>query len=253
MTRAQCAEIETVRERLKMAAKATVPATRRAAAQLREDLAQWQRWAADGVTLPRLPRRIRVGLEKTTTKKKDLKKESYGKRTEKLSSDIYSVTEALSQDAAREAVASNYNLCRAIAMRTIGKHRLAEDCVSASMVSALEQIAGGKVQFASADKVAAWICQIVRYNAARVLRTLTYTKVGDIMPSKGILPSVGRQGASPKDDQIDPRHHKEDDDGDQDSHKDFDQYFHRGIDDFRTVGVSKRCPGADDQTNRFYI
>src|SRR6185437_9802479 len=102
-----------------------------------------------------------------------------------------------SKDEALEIVASNYGVCRAIAMRTIGRYRLAEDCVSESMVSALEQIAAGKVRFASVDKVGAWICQIVRYNAARVLRTLTYTPVGDILPSKGILPSYGRQGDPP--------------------------------------------------------
>ena len=64
MNRAQSAEVTAVRERLKAAAKGTGPGTRRAAAQLREDLAQWHRWALDGVALPRLPRRIRVGLAK---------------------------------------------------------------------------------------------------------------------------------------------------------------------------------------------
>lgn len=50
MTRTESAEIAAVRQRIKAAAKATVPLTRRAAAQLRDDLATWQRWAADGVT-----------------------------------------------------------------------------------------------------------------------------------------------------------------------------------------------------------
>jgi DNA-directed RNA polymerase specialized sigma24 family protein len=247
MTRTEQAEIATVRARLVAAAKATGPGTRRAAAQLRNDLATWQSWVADGVSLPRLPRRIRIGLAKPTKPQKVPKNKS-PKRTEKPTCDIDTVKQAIFQDEAREIVASNYDVCRAIAMRTIGRYRLAEDCVSASVLSALEQIAQGKVAFASADKAGAWIRQIVRYNAARTLRTLTYTKVGDIMPSKGILPSVGRQGTSPNaDEEVDPRHHKEDDDGDEDSRKDFDEYFHRAQDDLRTVGVSKRCPGADDQ------
>lgn len=204
--RAQAAEIAEVHKRLKAASKATTFEARRMAEKIKLDLKQWDEWKnpVDGgpgylpLELPRLPRRIRVALAKSAhgAKPKKGPKNKSSKCVKKLHRDISIVT-AVTQNEAREAVANSYGMCRAIAMRTIGKYRLAEDCVSASMVSALEQIADGKVRFSSVDKVGAWICQIVRYNAARVLRTLTYTQVGDILPSKGILPSYGRQGDPP--------------------------------------------------------
>ncbi|HEY1525003.1 MAG TPA: hypothetical protein VGH51_02090 [Candidatus Angelobacter sp.] len=204
------AEITAVFGRLKAASKMTKYEARRMAEQIENDLYRWRIWqsaAVDGspgylpCELPRLPRRIRVALAKLTApcvkREKDLKNKVSTKRIKKCHSDI-STVQGLSKDEAREIVASNYGTCRAIAMRTIGRYRLAEDCVSESMVSALEQIADGKVTFASANKAAAWICQIVRYNAARVLRTLTnMSTIGDFLPSKGILPSYGRQGTPP--------------------------------------------------------
>jgi hypothetical protein len=209
--RTEQAEITAVFGRLKAASKMTKYEARRIAEQLRDDLVRWEQWKTpvQGCTgeapyppfeLPRLPRRIRVALAKLTApcakREKDLENKVSTKRIKKGNSDI-STVQGLSKDEARETVAANYGTCRAIAMRIIGRYRLAEDCVSESMVSALEQITDGKVTFASADKVAAWICQIVRYNAARVLRTLTNITIGDFLPSKGILPSYGRQGTPP--------------------------------------------------------
>lgn len=166
MTRAQCAEIETVRERLKMAAKATVPATRRAAAQLREDLAQWQRWAADGVTLPRLPRRIRVGLAKPA-KKKDLQKKIT--KNVRISSGLAtkSVNGALPEREMLEMLAANYQVCIAIATAITQSAQAAEDVVSACVVSAVEQVRAGKVEADNAAKFHAWLHMIIRRNAMR--------------------------------------------------------------------------------------
>jgi hypothetical protein len=167
MTRAQCAEVTAVRERLKAAAKSTIPVTRRAAAQLRDDLATWQRWALDGVTLPRLPRRLRVALAKPTKKKKDLQK--------KISKNVRiapglatkDVKRALPEREMLEMLAADYQVCIAIATAITQSAQAAEEVVSAGVASAVEQVGAGKVEADNAAKFHAWLHTIIRRNAMR--------------------------------------------------------------------------------------
>jgi DNA-directed RNA polymerase specialized sigma24 family protein len=167
MTRAQSADVTAVRERLKAAAKSTIPVTRRAAAQLRDDLATWQRWALDGVTLPRLPRRIRVGLAKPAKKKKDLQKESYEKRAKKFEISTMVMKRALPEKTMLEMLADNYQVCVAIAIAITHSDEAAEDVVSACVASAVSQVRAGKVQADNAAKFHAWLHTIIRRNAMR--------------------------------------------------------------------------------------
>ncbi|HEY2234163.1 MAG TPA: hypothetical protein VGK01_11885 [Candidatus Angelobacter sp.] len=179
MTRAQCAEITEVRARLVAAAKATGPVTRRAAAQLREDLAQWQSWVADGMSLPRLPRRIRIGLAKPV-KKKDLKNKSEENVLNPKPATSRNRAEGISQDKARSLLGADYEKYRAIAMALIRRESLADECVAECVASALVQIDRGSVSFESAAKFHAWIRQIVRWNARRVMRKAIYVAVSDV-------------------------------------------------------------------------
>jgi DNA-directed RNA polymerase specialized sigma24 family protein len=240
MTRAQCSEISATRERLKAAAKATTPATWRAAAQLREDLAQWQRWAAEGVKLPGLPRRIRRAMAPRTAapNKKDLKVKKVGHK--KGTQTIQNVQNKFSGSEIQELLTINYGKCRAIAMAIIGKYRLAEDCVSSCMVSALEQTAGGRVSFVSTEKFCAWLHQIIRFNARKVARTVTYIR-GDFLPSKGILPSIGRKDESTEaNEQADPYYDEEPAEPEEDAA--VDQF-----DSARVWGRSKQIPNLAEQ------
>jgi hypothetical protein len=155
-------------------------------------LEQWEQWQTpvQGRTgnapfppleLPRLPRRIRVGLAKPVKAKKSLaRKNNLRKCSKKSATDIKSANKPVSQEETREIVAANRGTCMAIAQAIIGRYRLAEDCVSECMVSALEQIAQRKVTFTSADKVTAWLHQIVRYSARRVTRKVVYVAASDV-------------------------------------------------------------------------
>lgn len=169
MTRAQIAEIDTVRERLKIAAKATGPGTRRAAAQLRDDLATWQRWAVDGVDLPRLPRRIRIGLEKTAHGAKVKRSKNKFKENVRISAGLATknVKRALPEQTMLEMLATDYPVCIAIATAITQSAQAAEDVVSACVTSAVEQVRAGKVQADNAAKFHAWLHTIIRRNAMR--------------------------------------------------------------------------------------
>jgi hypothetical protein len=166
MTRAQCAEVTAVRERLKAAAKSAIPVTRRAAAQLREDLAQWQCWAADGVTLPRLPRRIRIGLAKPV-KKKDLKKKITKNVQSAQAPATKSVKRALPEREMLEMLATDYPVCIAIATAITQSAQAAEEVVSAGVASAVEQVRAGKVEADNAARFHAWLHTIIRRNSMR--------------------------------------------------------------------------------------
>ena len=166
-TRAQCAEIEIVRERLKAVAKATTPCTRRAAALLRDDLATWQRWAVNGVDLPRLPRRIRVGLAKPAKRKKDLKNKNEKNVQTRNVAATKKVSGALPEREMLEMLATDYPVCIAIATAITQSAQAAEDVVSACVASAVEQVRTGKVQADNAAKFHAWLHTIIRRNAMR--------------------------------------------------------------------------------------
>ncbi len=169
MNRAQSAEVPEVRARLVAAAKSTIPVTRRAAAQLRDDLATWQRWALDGVTLPRLPRRIRVGLAKPAPCSKV--KRSKNKIVKNVKTGAVSATKqmkrALPEQKMLEMLAADYTVCIAIAAAITQSAQAAEDVVSAGVASAVEQVRAGKVQADNAAKFHAWLHTIIRRNAMR--------------------------------------------------------------------------------------
>jgi Sigma-70 region 2 len=172
-TRAQCAEISEVRQRLVAAAKATAPVTRRAAQQLRDDLYQWERWTLEGVALPRLPRRIRVGLTKPVKhpKKKD--------RAEKivLENVLYPATHgtkkiegALDPQILLEWLATDRRTCLCIAKALVQSHQNAEEIISKCMTSAVEQIHAGAIRADNAARFHAWLHQVVRFSCYRFLK-----------------------------------------------------------------------------------
>jgi hypothetical protein len=244
MNRAQAAEIAEVRQRLVAAAKSEAPLTRRAAQQMSDDLYQWAWWALEGVVLPRLPRRLRVGLVKPVkkAKKKDDRAKKIITENEQKTPHRYILSAEI-----QNLLAANYGKCRAIAMAIIGRYRLAEECTADCMANALEQLAKGKVKFANEEKFCAWLHTIVRFSARRIQRRVAHTRVGDFLPSKGILPSMGRKDELPG--------------VNEQAERFCGQNIDEGngnvvIDHFesaRVWGRSKRCPTADDQHISFSV
>jgi DNA-directed RNA polymerase specialized sigma24 family protein len=244
MTPALKNEIAAVHLRLVAASKGIAPVTRRSAAQMVKDLRNWREWKLDGVVLPGLPRNIRRAMAPRKTaapKKKDLKVKNVGQKKGRQT--IKNVQHKLPDSEIQELLATNYGKCRAIAMAIIGRYRLAEDCVSECVASALEQVAEGRVSFASPEKFCAWLHTIIRYNARKVSSTVTYTRVGDFLPNKGILPSVGRKEESPEaSDQSDPRWDEPLDEPDEDVV--IDQFDNERE---RVWGRSKQLPNLAEQ------
>jgi sigma-70-like protein len=172
-TRAQSAEIAAVRERLKAAAKSTAPVTRRAAQQMSEDLYQWERWTLEGITLPRLPRRIRLGL--ATPVKQHKKKE----RDEKIITEnvlnptahgTKQIEGALSPQILLEWLATDRHTCLHIAKALVQSHQNAEEVISKCMASAVEQIHAGAIRADNAARFHAWLHQVVRFSCYRFVK-----------------------------------------------------------------------------------
>ena len=166
-------EIKAVKERLKAAAKATAQVTRRAAQQMSDDLYQWERWAAAGYELPRLPRRIRVGLAKPVKqcKKKGPAEKIIAENVLNLTaSGTKQIEGALDPQILLEWLATDRHICLRIAKALVQSHQNAEEIISRCMASAVEQIHAGVIRADNAARFHAWLHQVVRFSCYRFLK-----------------------------------------------------------------------------------
>lgn len=172
--RAEAAEISAVYERLQAAAKSQATVTRRAAHQLRDDLYQWEWWMLEGVALPRLPRRIRVGL--ATPLKQCKKKDD---RAEKIvlenvlnptTHGTKQMEGALAPQILLEWLTNDRQTCLRIAKALVQSHQNAEELISKCTASAVEQIHAGAIRADNAARFHAWLHQVVRFSCYRFVK-----------------------------------------------------------------------------------
>jgi hypothetical protein len=182
-------EIAAVHQRIKAAAKSEVPLTRRAAAQLQRDLAQWEDWQKPFVVsgtgeillpslvapseLARLPRRIRIGL---ATPVKQHKKKVPAEKI--ITENVLNLTAhgtkqiegALSLQILLEWLATDRHTCLRIAKALVQSPQNAEEVISKCMASAVEQIHAGAIRADNAARFHAWLHQVVRFSCYRFVK-----------------------------------------------------------------------------------
>jgi DNA-nicking Smr family endonuclease len=185
MTRSETEQIVATRQRLVAAAKGTAPLSRRVAAQMVEDLTQWHRWQSWEWELPRLPRRIRLGLAPRSTAHSARKSDFSADSSDKLNEGSKNKNtrnaqnpggigtkqmERLSIQQQLDLLAADQSRCLGIAVALLQRGQTANDLLSECMESAVGQIMAGKVRAGNVAQFYAWLHQIVRFSCYRFLK-----------------------------------------------------------------------------------
>jgi hypothetical protein len=174
MTRTEQAEIATVHQRIKAAAKLTTKPCYRQAAQLRYDLGLWESFTLAGYDLPKLPCRILrrqnapcASAQPTRTKNENKVPKNLPQKAE---SGTKPVNKALPLEKMLELLASDQSRCLLIAAALVQRMDTAQDVLQQCMESAMDSIWAGVVRAGNDAQFFAWLHQVVRFSCYKFVK-----------------------------------------------------------------------------------
>jgi hypothetical protein len=175
MTRTEQAEIATVHQRIKDAAKLTTKPSYRQAAQLRRDLGLWESFTRAGYDLPKLPCRILrrqnapcVEAQPTRTENKNKVPKNSPKKAESGTKPVNNAV--LPLEKMLELLVSDQSRCLGIAAALVQRRDTAQDILQQCMDSAMDSIWAGVVRAGTDAQFFAWLHQVVRFSCYKFVK-----------------------------------------------------------------------------------